>query len=43
MCTLFGLSGWFILAVAFVGGALTIPALKMAWAKVKELWQQHVH
>lgn len=39
MCAIGGFST-FVLAVAFVGGALTIPSLKAAWKAVKAKWQQ---
>ena len=41
MGSILGLTGWFVVAVAYFGGALTLPALKLAWAKVKALWRQH--
>lgn len=41
MCSILGLSGWFVVAVAYFGGALTLPALKLAWAKVKAWLQAH--
>ena len=41
MCSIFGLTGWFLLGVAYLGGAVTLPALKMGWAKVKAWWAAH--
>lgn len=39
MCAIGGFST-LVLVVAFAGGALTIPALKLAWAKIRAKFQQ---
>lgn len=40
MCLL-GMTGWALFGLAYLGGAVTLPLMKAAWARVKAWFEAH--